>query len=492
MGITVKEAMQLPELKDTRLIAGKEGIHNEIRWITIVEIMEDATRLHEGEFLITTAFGLKDDQNHIDHFIEKLANQKLSGVAIHTGFYLDVVPQRIIEAANEKHLPLIEIPRMLNFSTITRGILEQIVNRQMKLLSYSQQIQEALTELVLKNEGMPSITVTLAKLLGGNVEVRDVKDELIDSYQTKSKTEHEFLNPIIAGEQKYGTIIVRKDSDFTPLDYLAIKQAATVYSLEFLKLRIVEETRTYVHADFLDDLLSNNYESEEVILNRGKELGYNLSSYNRVTVLLADDLDYLEKILRELLGNNVTSIIKRKLDHIIMLTVNENEKDKKIEEIIKTLSENEKVKGLHIGCGDEVKGISSLTNSLQEAHHSLLFAIYRGIRSLLYKDLGAYKLFIQLKEKGENLESYYLPLLEPLIEYDRTHKSQLLKTFEAFVENNLIVNRTAEKLFIHRHTLNYRLKQIINKTGVNIHHHEERIHLQFALMAYQTDQILST
>ncbi|MGB8001478.1 MAG: helix-turn-helix domain-containing protein, partial [Anaerobacillus sp.] len=86
--------------------------------------------------------------------------------------------------------------------------------------------------------------------------------------------------------------------------------------------------------------------------------------------------------------------------------------------------------------------------------------------------------------------SYYNPLLSSIVDYDQKHQSQLMRTLETFLENNLVINRTAEKLFIHRHTLNYRIKQLEKLTGVDIYSYEQRIHIQFALLAYLTDSIL--
>src|SRR5690606_8150436 len=98
-------------------------------WVTIVEVLEDETRLQPGEFLITTGYGLADDEPRLRNFIPALARQGLSGVAIHTGFYLGSIPQVCIDAANQYQLPLIEIPSQLNFSTVTKAMLVPIMNR---------------------------------------------------------------------------------------------------------------------------------------------------------------------------------------------------------------------------------------------------------------------------------------------------------------------------------------------------------------------------
>lgn len=48
----------------------------------------------------------------------------------------------------------------------------------------------------------------------------------------------------------------------------------------------------------------------------------------------------------------------------------------------------------------------------------------------------------------------------PLIQYDETNKSELLKTLIEYLNNKFNVADTARKLFIHRNTMLYRLGKI--------------------------------
>lgn len=483
MGLTVREALQLPEMKEIKLIAGKRGVDKDIKWITIVEVMEDLSRLHEGEFLITTAYGWNEKSEFYTSLIETLASRKLSALAIHTGFYLDVIPTAFIEAANRTGLPLLEIPRTMNFSTVTRSILEQLVNKQLSILTYTQRIQEELTSLVLKNVGLSIITHALSKLIDGNVLLYDQEDNLLASSSLSNRKKHiEERFPIIGDDQNIGKMVIQKGNEISSLDHLALKQASTIFAIEFLKLQIIEDTRVQIEADFLDTLLSRNYENEEMIIKKSIELGYDFRGTNRVIVLSSPNLDNLEKsISQHFLLPKTNGIVKKKIDHIILLVTGESLE----------FHESFFKQNFHAGISSTVSGVSDLDKALKEAYIAQLFARNRNKAVVQYEELGAYQMFIQLKENGVDLKTYYDPLLTPIIKYDEKHQSQLLRTLEAFLENNLVINRTAEKLYIHRHTLNYRIKQLEKLTGINIYSYELRIHVQFALLAYLTDQILS-
>lgn len=482
MGLSVREALQLSEMREIKLIAGKQGIDRDIKWLTIVEVMEDVTRLHEGEFLITTAYGWHEKSDSYSRLIQALSNRQLSAVAIHTGFYLDVVPLAMIEAANRTGLPLLEIPRTMNFSTVTRSILEQLVNKQLHMLTQAQHIQDELTALVIKNSGFSSLTDALSKLLHCNVSIYDANQSLLaGSYLTNRHYPIEHAYPIVTEGQPIGTIFIQKQTPLTSLDHLALKQAANNFAIEFLKLRIIDDTRSQMEADFLDILFSHSYEDERAILKKSKEMGYDLTSLNCVAVLSSSNLSELEQQCQQtLIATRTKGLIKRKLDHVVILLTGH------FEPYIEALKSSFSTAGVSTSTG-----IQELESALKEAVVAHHFAKHRNEALVHFNSLGAYQVFIRLKESGEDLTTYYEPLLSPIVAYDQKHQSQLMRTLEAFLENNLVINRTADKLFIHRHTLNYRIKQLEKLTGIDIYSYEQRIHIQFALLAYLTNSILS-
>lgn len=504
MAITVEEALQMPELKKAKLIAGHHGIRREITWVTILEIIEDITRIHEGEFLITTGYGLNNDPEKSGKIIEHLARQKLSGVAVHTGYYLETIPKPMVEAAEAAHLPLIEIPKQMTFSNVTKVILEKVVNTQMKFVSYAHRIQEELTSLVLQNYGMSTITRKLAKMVNARIKIVDKTGETMDQFP-KSENHldqtnmYPFQYPILVNEQLYGFLHAEKEAPFSEFEQLAMQQASTIYAIEFLKLKIVEDTKRILQGDFLDDLLQKGYVNEQAAIERGRQLGYELTKQNLVMLIQSNDLDATVQITMDVFNEkNVKYILRQKSDHIVVLNVFETPVDagEKTAQLGKEIICRFKTAGradasIVIGTGTPVQGVAAIADSAKQARYALLFSHYMNKELIPFSDLGAYQLFIQLKDNGAELTPYYMSVLGPLIEYDKKHHSNLIKTFEAYIENNLKLQSTADQLFIHRHTLSYRLEQIKKKTGKNVHLANERIQLHLAVMAYRIDQMLT-
>lgn len=82
-----------------------------------------------------------------------------------------------------------------------------------------------------------------------------------------------------------------------------------------------------------------------------------------------------------------------------------------------------------------------------------------------YYDHYAFYDILSRVSEPEIMKSYVHPLLSALHEYDLSHGANLLDTLELYLQCGQNAKRTAEKMFIHRNTLNYRLAKIREISG---------------------------
>src|SRR5699024_12744522 len=99
-----------------------------------------------------------------------------------TSFYMESIPESFIMYANEHHLPLIEIPVDINFSEITKAVLEQLVNRQTRLLEQSENIHRELTNYVLNDQSLTEVTKRLAQITYTNIYIYNQESDIIYSH----------------------------------------------------------------------------------------------------------------------------------------------------------------------------------------------------------------------------------------------------------------------------------------------------------------------
>lgn len=77
----------------------------------------------------------------------------------------------------------------------------------------------------------------------------------------------------------------------------------------------------------------------------------------------------------------------------------------------------------------------------------------------------------------------YEGILKPLLTAPRG--AELIETLQAYFKNNLSTTKTAEGLFIHRNTLQYRFKRIKEITGCDVWNTDEMILLRLAVLQNQ-------
>ncbi|KQL49997.1 hypothetical protein AN963_10070 [Brevibacillus choshinensis] len=540
MGITIQEALQLPIMKKAKLVAGKEGIRNTIKWVTIVEVLvpDDIDRLQEGELLITTGFGVMESDEKREVFHLLLSMKKLSGIALYTGFRLPEVPESFIEIANKHDMPLLEISPEINFSMITKEILEQIVNSQMKLLEYSHSIHEKFTRLVLCSQGLLPITQTLSRLIQGSVivindlseiaqhclihhtlsvsgaECITIREDVIrlqellsrctlrsnESFVSHKQDYVIHIQPIVASQDHYGFIVSMKESEkWEKLDSIAIEHAATVYAIEILKLKAVQETRIRLQGDYLEELLNESFINQSQAFKRGKTLGLDLTlkhavirfqfaSIQRATIAV-QLFDQLMKL------KNRQTVIKKKQDTLIVLAEVKNDKfnSNKQDSLQLAQAIHDKWERLFpqdvikIGIGRVYSDLQELPKSAREAEYSIHFSdlLLESKTMVHYDDLGHYHILIQMVEAGMDLRDFYENLLGPLFSLQG---DALLRTLEVYLHHkNMQI--AADEIFVHRQTLRYRLTQIEKLTSLDLKSPDDQMKLQLAIMAYKLDRL---
>ncbi|MGF1471693.1 MAG: PucR family transcriptional regulator [Rubrobacteraceae bacterium] len=74
-------------------------------------------------------------------------------------------------------------------------------------------------------------------------------------------------------------------------------------------------------------------------------------------------------------------------------------------------------------------------------------------------------------------------LVHPLADYDEDRGSDLIKTLSVYFETGANASETADRLFLHRNSLLYRLERIQELTGLDLREPEARLALQLGLLA---------
>lgn len=101
-------------------------------------------------------------------------------------------------------------------------------------------------------------------------------------------------------------------------------------------------------------------------------------------------------------------------------------------------------------------------------------------RVATYKDLGSFQLLLSLQDE-EALRLFCDSILGPIEAGEGHYGGELMRSLEAFIEENGQWERAARRLYCHRHTLRYRIRRVEELTGRSLSSARDRIEFWLAL-----------
>ncbi len=307
MFFTINRLLETNTIEDLKLLAGEGGKANIINNTNIMDNPETFDWLMPGDFVITTGFVFKDDEEFQLKVIRELSEINCAALAIKTKKYFGQMPQTMIDAANKYDLPLLEIPQQYSLAQVSNIINKETFKAQDSILQKSIDIHEQLTEITLAGGGSKEIAEKSADLINNPLIIVDSKwnlltyvehadnpyplEEILNlknrqkvfplefikgvpndvanfkkSIKRKYNIDEKFvvcrIMPISALNELYGYIVIWETvNKMKKIDYIALERASITLALDRIKVKEIEEAKHQIRRDFFDDLLTGKIES---------------------------------------------------------------------------------------------------------------------------------------------------------------------------------------------------------------------------------------
>ena len=113
---------------------------------------------------------------------------------------------------------------------------------------------------------------------------------------------------------------------------------------------------------------------------------------------------------------------------------------------------------------------------MRQAEHALDLGlrIGRAGEVIAYDDLGVYRLLLQIGDLHQ-LWQFADDVLGPLIEYDATHKLDLVRTLSVYLSQHASLKQSARVLRVHANTISYRMHRIEQLTPLDLADPDDRL-----------------
>jgi PucR family transcriptional regulator, purine catabolism regulatory protein len=509
------------------LATGGGGADAPVRWVHISELPDPTPWLSGGELLLTTGIQLDTDKRQRE-FVRLLAGHQLAGLGFGTGFDHEQLPAAMIQEADDLGFPVFEVPYELPFIALTEKAFARLVNEQYEVLQRGIAIHKRLERLVLEESGLDEVVRALAAATGGAVCVLSSRGETISSKAFRRQVPEDALEQVraevvrrseeLAGGNSRGTenaefapdhpeiagrslvlpvslrgrgapqawlVAARDTGGLGDFERLILQQAVTVVALELMRQRAMRDTERRLAGDVLAEALTGRLSEDELAM-RVRPFGIGQDA--AVLVFTGGDgapTPQCEAELDRFLADAGVGALVATRERLLCAVVDVDEGMDPVALAGRARDGLSEDGGPLRAAASRAAPVGVLRRTFHEARCALeAAALANGSSSPVasYRDLGAFQLLLSLQD-DDALRLYCDSVLGPLEDASGEYGDELIRSLEAFIEQNGQWERAARQLYCHRHTLRYRIRRVEQLTGRDLSSARDRIEFWLALRA---------
>lgn len=514
--ITVRDVIRLALPPGTSVAAGANGLSHQVTWVVTPRAAPPVfSNLRGGELALVpvAAVHALDDRLTLADLVERLAPVPIAAVGV-----VGEISDAARTAAESARTPLLQLPDGCDVREVEREVQRLVGDYEAQIERRAAQLGALLTQRSLSGAGLAGLLETLAERTGRGLSVYSTTGELralkargparvaLQTLQPSSTGSVSHLGQQVWIQQLGGTSGDAQQRPFGFLalcgdvlddwDRLAAQQGAAAVALELAKEHAVLAAEERMRGDFVQTVLTGTAADSEALMQRGRELGYDLRQAHVALLCSVGDDEPSPRaaavVNAALSALGVAAPTMRRADGMLCYLPCP-ERGRGVHEVAEQLRARlaSDLPNVVLAIGREANSVAGWPRSLREAEQALRIGrqLFDSKRVLDFSDLGVYRLLILLRESPE-LWEFYRTTLAALADYDRDQGAELLKTLEAFFDNLGNLARTAEALHVHRNTLLYRLARIGEISGMDLDDAEDRLALWLSLKAHRVVKTL--
>jgi PucR family transcriptional regulator, purine catabolism regulatory protein len=503
--VRIEEILRISGLA-LKLVAGAAATDRRIRWVHVSELEDPTPWLQGGELLLTTGMGLGKTPARQRAYVERLSSAGLAGLGFGVGFSFAKVPKGVADAADRLRFPVFEVPYPVPFIAITEAVFTRLAGEQVDVLQRSIEAQALLTRAVLDGSGAEGVASALGHAVGGWAVVLDLHglpvaaapgaargraprlwEELRGSrpqdpgfsYSMVDRGDHVSVQPVGARGRVEAFLAIGKRDALSQFDRIVASHALSLLAIELDKSRAVAEAERRLKGDFLDSLVRGTLSDREAARGLSR---FGLAGEGQVAVVALEGsapIDDLAWAVEDVLSRSEGGFLTAPRDDVLYVLLRPNGQGV-VERLRHAVSERLGAEVL-AGAGSPVAAAET-GKSLREARYALQVCRVEGREVADFQTLGTYRLLLTLQEP-DALRAFADSVLAALDRYDAEHGGELVPSLRAFLDHNARWEAAAAELFVHRHTLRYRMRKVEELAGRDLSTPRDRMEFWLALRA---------
>lgn len=528
MGVKLRELLATSKFKNCTILGGEEGLDRDVKSVGMLDSPDAVDYLKPGGLLLTTGYLLRDNVLEFEILLRKMASKGCAGLGIKTHRYISHVPKELIEVADECKLTIFELPHAYALNEMVYAAVEAILEKRTTELNLAIEIYERFTQILLEGSGLQPIVNILHEFIHTPIWIFDaeinvvVSSESVEQERDKlNKLREALIDLSVRAKIPVGEVTglcLLNGNEHLHLSVLSIrilhrlgflvfeemlinvpswmqmllKQSASVIGLELVRLQTVREREIRNRDDFLNDLLDGQTFTPQELTRKSKHFGLNVDGKYRIAVCKLNSTrmkklrpDESESLIFSFIEHFLISsspIIWIRNDYLVLL-LEDNEDVADLSFLLTEMSRAIEARwgvSMSFGVSNRVYNLKELESAFLQSieilrvglltHPDEYVHIFRAqtivdlLRLIPKKDLLAYRDAVLWQFSN-------LP-----------DRNTLLQTLYVYLRNQGSVSKTAEKLYLHRNTVNYRIDKCREILGTNLRDPDEALQIQLAIL----------
>lgn len=510
MGVTIKDVLALPELRECHLLCRDVSCCQSVRSITIMDNPDILDWMSDYEILLSNGSSLVD-LNVLEWkaFFDGLVKKHSAALFIKLAYHVQSLPNEIVSYTRQLDFPVVVVPNSYSWVRISNPIQQFMIEKQFYFIHESMALRDALNTTMIQGGSIDDVCKAASRDLGYGVAVLTADGDLLgqsgcDGWdevtyalrtqrpclgQMRIRSGGEPLRLELAGSERKA--LLYKLPDRTGRYYAAFLMGETegiVHELDAFKINYIntalllclckeEELRRielHYYIDFLTDLIDGALTEKPEIDQKAARLGRVVHKVYQVIVFEStpespgDMLSGLVSRFKQEVDPSVRDIMYCVKDSRVILfcPVISEENREALEKACRITEERLGAVGMQFGASRPY-AIERTSKAYEEASFAHSMRKLTDGRIVFYDDLGLLRLLGKGAREADVpfISDYYEGTIAPLAQHDLRNGTCLVETLQLYLKCDCSVSHSAEALYVHENTLRMRLKRIEAITG---------------------------